>query len=193
MKAGIRSRRNRNVAARCKRAILLGTLLAVLGTVDAKGTIITFSSVTDGVIQDGDNYQTASLYGAAVVDMEGGRVEVFSVNDSSTLNVYDGSIFTLSAGDSSTVNLFGGVIDLYVEATGLSSVNIYGYGFEVSPWGTGDLLHGRWFNGSEFSMRIRRTHLPDPHYALVPEPGTVLLISLGGLLSLRRKRVRAGQ
>jgi len=170
-----------------KIAILIVIGLAVLGTGDAKGTIIEFH--TDGVIEDGDDYLKVSVYGTATVDMGGGSVWTLGLNESSVVNIYDGWIDALFAGDSSTVNLFGGVIALYVQATEFSTVNIYGYGFEVTPGG----LTGYWLDGTEFSMGTRRTTLPDPHYVLVPEPATFLVLSLGGLLFVRRKQVRRGQ
>ena len=170
-----------------KIAVLIVIGLAAWGLDYAEATVIDFYD--DGVIEDGDDYLKVSVYGTAMVDMGGGSVSILGLNDWSIVNIHDGWIDALFAGDSSTVNLFGGVIDLYVQATEFSTVNIYGYGFEVTPSG----LTGYWLDGTEFDMRIRRAHLPDPHYVLIPEPGTLLLLSLGSLLFVRRKRGHGGQ
>jgi hypothetical protein len=175
------------VAIMYKTAVLIVIGLAPWGLDYADATVIDFYD--DGVIEDGDDYLKVSVYGTAMVDMGGGSVWTLALNDSSIVNIYDGWVDALFAGDSSTVNLFGGVIDLYVQATEFSRVYIYGYGFEVTPSG----LKGYWLDGTEFDMRLRRTHLPDPHYVLVPEPGTLLLLSLSGLLFVHRRRVQGGQ
>jgi hypothetical protein len=156
---------------------------------------------SDAVIEDGDVYGIVRIYDTppdwTKVDMYGGSVESLRTYDSSTANIYDGVVLSeirianlsvvniqggnvtldfLAVGDSSTLNIYGG--GLYVgNSPGFSeasTVNIYGYDFNYGS----NQLTGFLSDGSPF---IFNELLFDEysHMNLIPEPVSVLLLSLG--------------
>ena len=118
----------------------------------------------------------------------------FVVNGSCTANVFGGNVGLIEAWSSNSVNLHGGVISDYLLA--VSTVNIYGYGFDYDPlagsYGGGQLT-GFWVDDTPFSIDLFAASLPGggpidtwSHIVLVPEPATILLLSLGGLFLRKR-------
>ncbi len=81
------------------------------------------------------------IYNGSVVNIYGGEV-VFHirVGDASMVNIYGGSITgDIAVWQSGTLNIYGGNLDLvspsisFWDPSGLSAVNIYGYGFNYDP------------------------------------------------------------
>ena len=164
---------------------------------------------SDATIEDGDVYGIVRIYDTppdqTTVDMYGGSVESFRTYDSSTSNIYDGVVLAeirtanlsvvniqggnvtldfLAVGDSSTLNIYGG--GFYVgNSPGFSessTVNIYGYDFNYGS----NQLTGFLSDGSPFIFN----ELPFDEYShmnLIPEPVSVLLLSLGIIFLRKRK------
>ena len=145
------------------------------------------------------------MYDSSTLNIYGGTVGLFLyTHDSSTVNLYAGLLGISYIFDSSTVNVYAGHVEdwihnIVVEPT--ATVNIYGYGFEYTPYGywmepIGGIGEGWWitkltgysFNGAPIIIE----GLPDPatndNINLIPEPTTVLLLGLGGLALLRKPR-----
>ncbi len=148
---------------------------------------------TDGVIQDGNAYNVVRLFDDATVNMTGGVIMTYlELFNTSTFNAYGGSMGGASSirlFDSSVVNLrklevgeaYGWpttIIELAGEG-GTQQINFYGYGFYYDNYG----LNGYWSDGSKFIFGIRDAETQSALvFHEVPEPATLLLISLGGLL-----------
>lgn len=165
----------------------------------------------DAIIRPGDDYDIVSVYDTppvpTVVHIFGGSIITLRTYDSSSANIHDGQIKgSIETRNSSTVNIHGGNIDLdYLAVSDLgtlniyagnllvgnspyfsesSTVNIYGYGFNYD----GFLLTG--FLSDDSSFLIREVSFSDYSHMnliVIPEPTTVLLFGLGGLL-LRKRR-----
>lgn len=186
-----------------KMRVLIVLALILLSGGAAKATLI----YEDWLIHEGDEYDIVSVLNDATLGMTGGKVEHLHTSDSSTLNLFDGMVSWLIASDTSTmyiyggltehalilerestVNLFGGTIGEGVRISGSARVNIYGYGFEfLADGGTGGisgLLSGYWLDHTPFTIRFKDLSKPFPgtQIQLIPEPATLLLLSLGGLV-----------
>lgn len=184
--------------------ILAGVIL--FGVSRAQAVDVEFRS--DAIIRPGDVYDVVSVYDTSLhtkVDMFGGSILGIHTYDSSTFNILSGEIrgggYTCNSStvniyggtimlagslftDSSTLNIYGGVVRMgspYAEDS--STINIYGYDFSEFPaFG----LTGYLSDGSPFEF-IELTHaMSHINLIVIPEPATMLLLSLGGLFLRRR-------
>ena len=162
-----------------------------------------------GIIDRPQDWYDVNLYDSATVDMIGGSVaslnafnsSLFNISDGSitvwllssdlsTVNITGGSIRSLTTGGSSTANIYGGEWDRpenYIAAFGQSVVNIYGYDFSYS-YGR---LSGFWLSGIQFDLWLRG---PDTYPRVVlheiPEPYSILLLSMGVLIARIRTKAK---
>jgi hypothetical protein len=157
---------------------------------------------------------SASLNGASVFTMNGGNIngDIFFESGtrgyfydgivlSSALKVYSDAALNITDGDVSfnsisidgILNLSGGIFDTsdsYINyySADPAAITIYGYGFNYDPTGGafgGGILTGYLLDDSPFSF----DNLHPSEYAcfnLVPEPATLLLFCVGGLLLRKR-------
>lgn len=119
--------------------------------------------------------QNANIYSAAAY--------------SGIINMNGGTISCLAAvGGSPVVNLRGGAITDYLGADSFALVNVFGYNLAKTDLG-GKFGYGQvsgfWQDGLAFAINLGGPEAYS-HINLVPEPATLLLISIGGLL-LRKK------
>ncbi len=185
--------------------ILLVVMLCGVCSVQA-GDVDFYS---DAIIRPGEVYDTVSVYDTppvpTVVHMFGGSVKSIYAFNSSTVNIFGGEIRkSVSMWESSTTNIYGGNIMLdgclftdfsilniyggdvflgapYAEES--STINIYGYEFSEFPAFS---LTGYLSDGSPFEF-IELTHaISHINLIVIPEPASVLLLGLGGLLLRRR-------
>ena len=158
---------------------------------------------SSGQILPGETWDSVFVYNdGTTIDMTGGLIDY-------RLELYDSSIFNANGGtmdivfgggsritlfDESVINLRnldGGETDGFpntlIEAAGGSNpqINLYGYGFYF----VGNYLHGYWSDGSSFLFSIRSNDETMNALVLheIPEPATLLLLSVGTIL-IRRKR-----
>jgi len=179
-------------------AVLLLLLASQLQAIDVDFYI-------NGVIESGDNYEVVNVWNEAIVDMSGGYLARLRTHDFSTINIYDGNVHQgISSLHSSTVNIYGGILTLdYLDILYSSMLNIYGgdllvgnspgfsesstvniYGYDFN-YGS-NRLTGFLSDGSPFIFN----ELPFDEYSrmnLIPEPVSVLLLSLGIIFLRKRK------
>ena len=171
----------------CKRAILIGIVLAVCGAGDAKATIIEFHE--NAVIQEGDQYDRVSIFGDSIVVMTGGSVGQMVGYDSSTLIIIDGQVeWWFELGDSATAHLYGGTFDLLYAPAADAYFHIYGYDLTLEMPSSRYFLSGYWADGTPFELQLRRADTFGDQYVLheIPEP-TMLTFLVTGTFLLRRK------
>jgi hypothetical protein len=148
------------------------------------------------------NVGLLNAHDSSSVDIIGPGMGILNAYDSSSANISEGGyVFQIYAYNSSSVNVFSGgeeymvfppMVSLY--AFDSSTVKLYGQDFQLGAGlsldgkrilGTG-LLSGEWMNGRPWKMNIAGN---DPSATiLVPEPATVALLGIGGLVFLRRRR-----
>jgi len=186
-------------------------ILLVLGVGNVQGSIVEFTE--DWVIHPGDEYDVVSVLNDATVGMTGGVVWELYATEFSTINVFDGIVRSLYTYDSSNTYVYGGTIDASLCVAGSSTVSlfggqqfgyvaifdsgvlkIYGFGFEYEATGPdrrSGILSGYWLDGTPFNgmyLRMLPEPFPGSQIILTPEPGTLVILSLGGMI-LRRRMV----
>jgi hypothetical protein len=157
---------------------------------------------TDGVIQDGNTFLAVRVFDDATVNMTGGNIKGgISLYNNSIFNAYDGAMADASQGWASTIALFdSSIINLYKLDGGVTygspltiiraaegsnaQINFYGYGFNFE----GNHLHGYWADGSSFLFMIKSDEATMGALVFhnVPEPATLFLLAIGGLLIRKR-------
>lgn len=115
---------------------------------------------------------------------------------SATIEVSGGALFGgLSISESATGRITGGVICDSIGVGDSARLTIYGYAFKINgidvPYGTyggdrqGDLT-GFVADGSSIAARLNISHAASVTFAEIPEPLSLMLMSFGMLLSLKR-------
>jgi hypothetical protein len=169
----------------------------------------------DGTIDAGTPYTSIYTWNNANVSMTGGTILSLDEYNSSKVNMQAGVVsqgtslwnqsqLSLTGGrvglflevhDSAVANLHGGVLDGWLYAADTSVVHVYGYGFDYDPLAgirNGGLLTGFWSGGQTFSLNLldnlETGTITYEHIVLheIPEPATLLLLGVGGLL-IRKK------
>ena len=120
-----------------------------------------------------------------------GGIYSLDLDDFSIMNFYDGEMGSFRIIDDATATFSGGRID-YISSYQDSDITKHiTFVADVDSIDlTGNLLTGNWLDGSGFSVTLLDQTGYDPVYSninFVPEPATLALFGLGGLL-LRKKR-----
>jgi hypothetical protein len=154
-------------------------------------------NVYEGGFLAGGSSAYFELFDSSTLNVYDGDIDIFfGAFDSTTVNVYGGSFMSFRAAGNSITNIYGGEIGYPwgFDVMPSAAVNIYGYEFVYDPhwfWAEDDLIWGtRWVSrltGIGFDgTPIEIIDIPDPamtpNINLIPEPGTILLLALGGLL-----------
>ncbi|MEM7626136.1 MAG: PEP-CTERM sorting domain-containing protein [Planctomycetota bacterium] len=181
------------------------------------GTVGNFSNAFTGStvnISGGTVGDSFEAFSGSTVNISGGIIEFgFDAESGSTVNISGGTIGdNFGASSGSTVNLSGGTVgDGFLAFSG-STVNLFGTSFVLDGAELTDLTLGEAFtitgrgvtlsgflaDGSAFEFELnigfafdQDLFAPDATLTitLVPEPTSILLLGLGGLLTARRRRV----
>jgi len=139
-------------------------------------------------ILDGNLYHEIWMYNDATATMFGGDVFKFELFDVTIVDIFDGALTDLRLHDNSIGNLYGGNLDrLGITEAGL--LNLYAY--DVTYHETGGYYDRGWIGGTYIDSRFYfNFDFVEPgtfsHINIVPEPTTLLLVALGGLLVMKR-------
>ncbi len=157
-----------------------------------------------------DGANTSFIFGHenSKINILGGSVYLLGCIDSCQVNISGGSItFVLSSGGSSRVDISGGSIGSiggWLELWEQSMIQIFGYDFAVDgmPFGYGELtsiyggdpwgeplrhLTGTLQSGELIDNDFYIGH--DARIVLIPEPATLLLLGLGSLALLKKRKI----
>jgi len=137
----------------------------------------------------GDNdpyYDEVWVINDAHLDVLGGAMWKLELTDYATANIYDGDIEWLFMKDDTFVNIHAAGDTLEMFRAGQQSL-AYLYAYDVIYHPGGGLGGDGWIEGIYISNDIPfsfsfYTQESYPHISIVPEPTTVLLFGLGGLL-----------
>jgi len=134
------------------------------------------------------------------IDMAAGGIPAITVAmDSSIVNLYRGQLTYFNAGDSSTLNIYGGEIPSFW-AHSSATVNVYGTNFLYNPhwwwaddnpiWGTGwvSKLTAIGVEGVPIEIHGIADPATSSNIHLIPEPGTLMLMGIGGCVVLGTKK-----
>ncbi|GEM_PF-1244602 len=174
-------------------------------TVDISGGSVNRLGALDSSTVDisGGEVGEFRAWDSSTVDISGGEVSFLNTRNSSTVDISGGEVDGLGAGGSSTVDISGGSVD-ELGAWDRSTVTLIGYDFEAldgleldeveiingvpqyEVTGTGT-LKGTWFGETESWTIDIGWNDETATIMAIPEPATLALLGLGGLVLLRRR------
>jgi len=170
-----------------------------LDGLDAYGT--STATILDTIPIEGLNAGIKFLdaYDSSTINFSGGSVWYFEGFDSSTINIDGGEILYLDMNESATAHLSGGQILTVLGIRDESSyTHIYGYDFDYDPLAgnyDGGLVTGFWPDGDPFDISLDNMYPSEVItydqliFHVIPEPATILLVGIGGLVLSRRSNM----
>jgi len=168
------------------RKTILIILIVLCGTNSVKADLVFDSG--HNIFDDSDPYyDEVWVINDAVLDAFGGEMGKLGLMHYATANIYGAEIELLSLKDNTIANIYDGSLDV-LQAYDNSLVYLYAYNVTFHPL---DGYEKSWVEGTyyindkPFELRVwHKEHYS--HVTIVPEPNSLIFISLG-FLFLRRK------
>ena len=169
-----------------RKTIILALLVVILlGT--TRLYAVTEWTYGDHTVGSGDTYDIVKIYNDVTLSiLDGGQIGGLETYDITLTEMFGGALDTLLAYEESRVHLRGGDIGTVI-ARADEVVHIYGLEFEWTPEEFNPargVLTGLWEDNTPFSINLRDCPPSSGKVVLhvIPEPATLLLMGLGGLL-----------
>jgi len=171
------------------RKIIFIILVMLAGTYPVKADLV-FDSGYNTFDDTYPYYNEVGVINDAHLDVLGGQMGKLEFRGYSTGNIYGGEMDWLWTDDNAAVNIYGASLNMLASRPE-STVYLYAYdvtyhpdgGLYNQPW-----LEGRYLNGDiSFSFTFNGADCI-PQLTIIPEPATLLLLALGGLLLRARKK-----
>ncbi len=165
--------------------ITLMAMIFLLGSHLVRADLV-FDSGYNTFDDDDPYYAEVWVINDAHLDVLGGSMGKLELTDFATANLYDGQILSgLYIQDTTTVSIHGAAFDIF--AAGEDS-QAYLYAYDVTYHPTGGLGDEGWIEGTYYSNDTPftfsfYTEASYSHINIVPEPCTLVLVVLGGLIS----------
>lgn len=167
---------------------------AVAGTVN-HFNISLFAVDTSVLVVSGGSLESLGVEDNATVSISGGDISSLNAYGSSTVDISGGDINRLDVDSDSRVTILGGII--HELSVGRGTTLLQGFDFVLGEglvWGidgqtilgTG-LLQGKWLDQTE-PWTIDITYNYSGMIRAIPEPMTLSLLALGGVLMARRRK-----
>ena len=131
-------------------------------------------------------------YNDVTVTMYSGGVNQFSMHDNSKFSMYGGSVNYLNLYDNAAVSFFGSTYmnELYIDPANTGWVKLYAYDVRFEPYGSygKGTIYGNWSaNKMPFQFDLTSNGAYS-HIQIVPEPATLVMLGLGGIAILKRRK-----
>ena len=128
----------------------------------------------------------------APLDQDTGGIYGLNLNDFSTMNYYGGETYAFVIREDAIATFSGGRIDYIWSFQDSDLLKHITFVCDVDSIDlTGNILTGNWLDSSSFSITLADQTGYDSVYSninFVPEPGTLILLGLGGAALRIRKR-----
>lgn len=139
-------------------------------------------------IFDGDVYGELDIYNDVTLDIFGGDILRLAAFDTTITDWHEGTMDVLWVNDNSIVNIYGGSLE-EMAAIENGQINLYAYDIVHTTtgghYGIGQVMGYYYSDNSYFCFDLGNLETYS-HINIIPEPSTLLLISLG-LLFLRKR------
>ena len=141
----------------------------------------------------GDDFPESTIWGTATVHMSGGEVYKLACWDSSVFTMTGGTLGSLGMLEDTRAHLYGGSLGGIGFGTtsvpNTSEVHFYVRTYEILPGPGAGILSGTWADGaSPFNVSLSTTAMEHITVHIIPEPSIALLVGVGLITTLRRKR-----
>lgn len=162
---------------------------------DAQFIVVNVNGTDEGiphVMITGGCIGTLIVNGSSKITMQGGTISndfwVFdpeNLDDDDVIRCPYGNNIYLN--ETSTMVMSGGIVEGHISIAAGAKMDVYGLTFQELPDGRGNVrLLGYWQNNKPLDLYFAANSFDRVVLHAIPEPATILLIGLGGLL-IRRK------